>query len=118
MDALVIPTHGEGWGRPQIEAMAMCLPVISTNWSGTTAFLDDTVGFPIRVEGLVEVKDPGWFYGQQWAMPSLQHLRQLMRHVVTHTVDAAAKGAAACARVRKQYSTDLDTGGHVMWCHP
>jgi glycosyltransferase involved in cell wall biosynthesis len=31
-DALVIPTHGEGWGRPQLEAMAMGLPVITTNW--------------------------------------------------------------------------------------
>lgn len=28
MDALVVPTHGEGWGRPQLEAMAMGLPVI------------------------------------------------------------------------------------------
>lgn len=32
VDALVVPTHGEGWGRPQMEAMAMELPVISTNW--------------------------------------------------------------------------------------
>jgi glycosyltransferase involved in cell wall biosynthesis len=35
-DALVLPTRGEGWGRPQVEAMAMGLPVISTNWSGIT----------------------------------------------------------------------------------
>lgn len=32
VDALAIPTHGEGWGRPQMEAMAMGLPVITTNW--------------------------------------------------------------------------------------
>lgn len=31
-DVLVIPTHGEGWGRPQLEAMAMGLPVITTKW--------------------------------------------------------------------------------------
>jgi glycosyltransferase involved in cell wall biosynthesis len=35
-DAVVLPTRGEGWGRPQVEAMAMGLPVISTNWSGIT----------------------------------------------------------------------------------
>eukprot|EP00983_Pelagomonas_calceolata_P039228 1137083-Pelagomonas_calceolata.AAC.3 len=47
-DALVLPTHGEGWGRPQIEAMSMAKPVISTNWSGVAAFLHEGVGYPIR----------------------------------------------------------------------
>ena len=28
---------GEGWGRPHVEAMSMELPVIATNWSGSTA---------------------------------------------------------------------------------
>lgn len=55
-DALVIPTRGEGWGRPQMEAMAMELPVISTNWSGLTAFLNDETGYPISIEGLIEVR--------------------------------------------------------------
>lgn len=59
VDALVVPTHGEGWGRPQFEAMAMGLPVISTNWSGLTAFMNESVAFPIRVEGIVDVVDDG-----------------------------------------------------------
>ena len=53
---LVVPTRGEGWGRPQMEAMSMGLPVISTNWSGLTAFLNDKTGYPIPIEKvLVEV---------------------------------------------------------------
>jgi hypothetical protein len=36
----------------------MGMPVISTNWSGLTAFMDDTVSYPIPVESLVEVDDP------------------------------------------------------------
>ncbi|KAJ9508024.1 hypothetical protein QJQ45_021361 [Haematococcus lacustris] len=104
VDALVIPTRGEGWGRPQIEAMAMALPVISTNWSGLTAFLDASVGYPLAIEGLAEVQDSGanafeWFQGQRWALPSVPHLRHLMRFVVEHPQAAAAKGAAARARV-------------------
>ena len=45
-----------GWGRPHMEAMAMGLPVIATNWSGPTAFLSQDNGYPIRVESLVTVK--------------------------------------------------------------
>jgi hypothetical protein len=39
-----------------MEAMAMELPVISTNWSGLTAFLNEQTGYPIAVEKLVEVQ--------------------------------------------------------------
>ena len=44
----MLPSRGEGWGRPHVEAMAMGLPVIATNWSGTTAYLDVEVGYPIQ----------------------------------------------------------------------
>jgi hypothetical protein len=33
--------------------MSMGLPVISTNWSGITAYLDEEVGYPIAIDGLV-----------------------------------------------------------------
>jgi glycosyltransferase involved in cell wall biosynthesis len=39
MDAFVLPSRGEGWGRPHVEAMAMGLPVIATNWSGPTEYV-------------------------------------------------------------------------------
>ncbi len=49
-DAFVLPSRGEGWGRPHVESMAMGLPLISTNWSGITAYLDESVGYPIAIE--------------------------------------------------------------------
>ena len=36
--------------------MAMGLPVISTNWSGLTAFLNERTGYPIEVEEIVVVR--------------------------------------------------------------
>jgi glycosyltransferase involved in cell wall biosynthesis len=31
-DAFVLPSRGEGWGIPYMEAMAMALPTIGTKW--------------------------------------------------------------------------------------
>ena len=28
----VLPSRGEGWGRPHVEAMSMGLPIIATDW--------------------------------------------------------------------------------------
>jgi glycosyltransferase involved in cell wall biosynthesis len=38
--ALVAPTRGEGYGLPLLEAAAMGLPTIATNWSGHKDFLN------------------------------------------------------------------------------
>jgi glycosyltransferase involved in cell wall biosynthesis len=107
-DVFVLPSRGEGWGRPHAEAMSMGLPIIATNWSGTTAFLDDSVGYPLPIEGLVPVNanksDAGWFGGLQWAQPSVSELRRLMRHVFDHREEAAAKGVAARRRMVEKYS--------------
>ena len=39
----------------------MGLPVIATNWSGPTAFLDASVGYPLPIDGLEEVTEAGAF---------------------------------------------------------
>ena len=52
----VIPSRGEGWGRPHVEAMSCGIPVIATNWSGVTAYLTADNGYPLAVEGLVPAR--------------------------------------------------------------
>jgi glycosyltransferase involved in cell wall biosynthesis len=37
-----------------MEAMSCATPVIATNWSGPTAFLNDYNGYPLAFEGLVD----------------------------------------------------------------
>ncbi|GAX75853.1 hypothetical protein CEUSTIGMA_g3296.t1 [Chlamydomonas eustigma] len=109
VDAFVLPTRGEGWGRPQVEAMSMGLPVISTNWSGITAFLDEKVGYPIKVDGLVTVqdKDSFLFQGLKWAQPSIEHTRVLMRHVYNEREEARQKGIEARRRMVQNFSSDV-----------
>merc|ERR1719397_2225664 len=38
-DCFVLPSRGECWGRPHVEAMAMGVPVIATNWSGPQEYM-------------------------------------------------------------------------------
>jgi glycosyltransferase involved in cell wall biosynthesis len=40
MDAFVLLTRGEGWGRPYLEAAAHEMPIIATDWSAHTEFLN------------------------------------------------------------------------------
>ena len=39
-DAFVLLSRGEGWGRPYLEAAAHELPIIATDWSAHTEFLN------------------------------------------------------------------------------
>jgi glycosyltransferase involved in cell wall biosynthesis len=76
-NAFVLPTHGEGWGLPIAEAMAMGLPALATNWSGNMQFMDAENSFPVDVEAMVDAFQPPHL----WAQPSTGHLRMRMREV-------------------------------------
>lgn len=52
-DAFVLPTHGEGWGRPVMEAMAMELPCIVTYWSGLTDLVDESTAILLKPTKMV-----------------------------------------------------------------
>ena len=93
-DAFVLPSRGEGWGRPIVEAMAMSMPVIATNWSGPTEYLTDENSYPLPVDKMSEVTD-GPFKGHLWAEPSVDKLRFLMQHVVSNPEEAKRKGQKA-----------------------
>ncbi|MCG8351764.1 MAG: glycosyltransferase, partial [Chloroflexales bacterium] len=51
-DCFVLPTRGEGWGMPVLEAMACGVPAIATSWSGLTTFLTARNGYPLPIHGL------------------------------------------------------------------
>jgi len=104
--AFVLPSRGEGWGRPHVEAMAMGLPVVATNWSGPTEYLTERNGYPLPLDDdqpLVQVRE-GAFKGHLWANPSVRHLRALLRDIKTNPSKAKAKGLLARREMVEKYS--------------
>lgn len=100
-DAFVLPSHGEGWGRPHFEAMAMELPTIATNWSGNLMFMNDENSFPVSY---TLVRSPDGFYGFNWALPNITHLQYQMRYVYTNREEARRVGRKARKDIVEQWS--------------
>ena len=93
--AFVLPTRGEGWCLPCVEAMASGLPAIVTNASGPTEYMSADVGWPLAVRGTL--------HRDGTAEPDAAHLQQCMREAVAHPAEAASRGRAAQQYVRQHY---------------
>lgn len=98
-DCFVLPSRGEGYGEPYCEAMSLGMPTIGTRWSGNLEFMNDNNSYLIDIDGFAEEPRCNWvtsyYVGQKFAVPSIGHLRQLLRYVYENREDANRKGALA-----------------------
>jgi glycosyltransferase involved in cell wall biosynthesis len=102
VDCFVLPTRGEGWGMPILEAMACGVPAIATDWSGPQAFLNSANGYPLPIRGLVDADAANRYTrGARWAEPDTDALVELLRHVANNPAERAARGAAAAVDARE-----------------
>jgi glycosyltransferase involved in cell wall biosynthesis len=107
---LVMPARSGKLSHVLLEAMAMGLPVIATDWGANHDLLSESHAYPLKPAGLVPVPDfaagrdgnaPGT---ARWAEPSPMELAQVMRQTYQLQSEAAARGARARAFVLGNYS--------------
>jgi FkbM family methyltransferase len=109
-DAFVLPTRGEGWGLPLMEAMASGLPTIATGWGGHLDFMNDGNSWLIDVDGLVPVateqarRSPFYAGGHRWAQPSVTHTATLMRRAFDDRAAGRRLGELAREAVRTSWA--------------
>lgn len=106
--AFVLPSRGEGWGRPYLEALACGIPTIGTNGSGQEDFLSESNSFVVSTKE-VEVspeaaKEIPIFAGQTWCEPDQEALRHALRQVREDSSAAKEKARRGLENVRARYT--------------
>ena len=88
--------------------MAMGLPIITTNWSGTTEFINSANAYPLPLDSENPLVHPkhGPFQSHLWGNPSLESLRTLLSHLPKHQEEGKKKGLLAYRDMRTKWSPD------------
>lgn len=108
-DCYVSAHRGEGWGIPQMEAMLLGNPVISTDCGGIHEYIDDVAKLvPCEMVPVRDVDKNGIWYlpDQNWAAVDIAELRKEMRWCYENRDKAKAMGSRAEKRVRELFSFD------------
>jgi glycosyltransferase involved in cell wall biosynthesis len=122
----VLPTKGEGWGLPLIEAAAVGLPVITTMHSAHTEFLQHISSSVIPVEyDLVPIacEEYKFFYPTEdgnwgsWAQPRVDSIRQALRTARDNYTTLQSRARANSAIIRDAFSWERSVESVVNLLH-
>lgn len=97
-DCFVSLHRSEGFGLALAECMFLGKPVIATDWSGTTDFINPNNACPVRAELVTLDRTHGpYAKGQTWAAPDIEHAAWWMQQL--HSDAALVRKIGAAARL-------------------
>ncbi len=107
-DCFVSLHRSEGFGLAVAECMYLGKPVISTDWSAPSEFLNRDNGYPVGYS-LVQLTENHGPYGRgaSWAEADVGHASELMRKVVSDPAGASRMGAAARRTIEERFSPEV-----------
>ncbi|MEA2689249.1 MAG: hypothetical protein QOD51_1856 [Candidatus Eremiobacteraeota bacterium] len=106
-DAILSLHRSEGLGLLPIEGLRQGKPVVATGYGGTTDYLDDESGFPVRfsIENVGAGSEP-YPPDAVWARPDVEHAAFQMLRAAQRDGEAARRTANGEARVTALYGLD------------
>jgi len=103
-DCYLSPHRAEGFGLTLLEMMRLGKPVIGTAYSGNMDFMTPENSYLLDHKLVTLTRDYGpYARGAVWAEPDIDQAAQLIRTVVEHPEEAAARGVRARADVQRDY---------------
>ena len=110
MDCGVFPTRAEGWCFPALEMMACQKPIIITNYSGQTEFVNKDNAYLIHITEKESAIDNKWFFGEgQWA--SLNNVHDQFVNALRH-VHETCRGESQIQNIMGAF-----TAGTFTWAN-
>ncbi len=104
-DSFVSLHRSEGFGLAVAESMALGKPVISTDWSATTEFVNAGNGCPVRATTVRLTEDHGPYRkGSTWADPDVDDAAGHMVRLAADREYGRRLGAQAAADIRERLS--------------
>ena len=106
-------THGEGFGRPLLEATMTGLPVIASGWSGHLDFLDKDSS--VLIGGKLEQvpKSQIWkdiiIEGSQWFVVNESDTYKILNHIHENPLEASKKGEQLMEKNREKFTLNKMT---------
>lgn len=116
-DCFVSAHRGEGWGIPQMEALLLENPVISTNCGGIHEHLKNGKDALLLPYDLVKLsgnnRNTQWYTAEQkWANVDIAELRKAMRFAFENSDEVKKMGINGGKTVRAKFS--LEAVGAIM----